>query len=1684
MSKYELDLKVIYKELYNAVYDSKKKDDYSGQIVNIKDTKIIENIKYDLTDEDNDKFLKNNFKNAKFKFTDIYINNVLFQIKLGNTTFEVHVKPYFKKFGIDNIESVNNLSKRFAYYVGQLATLNQGQIAELHLMNIDIKYSQFVKYVSNEIRDKLEFYEDMIQSGEIEEIISVEIVENYFKKKIPLNYFDKDIKKYKIFIAHVLAKLVKLRDNLDNIFIKKLYPNNFIIFCKKGDKSNIVKLKDKLYELPSSNFDIRFRDMNDFEFCSKKLNDSDIIKLVKDLIENIERVKKIKFASDLFYDDLNKLFLSLNIKKVSQSGGKKSKKKKFKTKVKQLKKNKEKEVIFLNSSEDSSSENNYSTDLSDNENSYNITIENKPIKNFDINDFNKMVGGNESEIALNNYDYPNDMKKIFKEGNVYNELVSKGVDKNVIDKVMNAMKSDNLEINNLVNEKKVQKGGGGRIIPMYDAKRNDPYKTFEDKKVQFDKIEAQNQVKEESTFEPPQKQPMPQRRQKLVHEDSERGPSRGPPRGPSRGPPRGPPRNQSFENYSINREGNNSNGPTINIQVGDSKPGRPPRPPPRPPPVAEFVAPPIPQVGPYAYPYLNVPMTQPSFMKQPAPIVIKKSMNISNPIGNNEATHNIFEDLLPTSKRKFYFSSLEDREVQYDFFRNILVKEVEGDEVSLGYDKTGVLNLSSVLKVLEINPFYSRLLHPNKYASLPENMLFFSACYPIEVNRERQRIDCAKHAMGVNLRLYSLSQEQTIFLGQKVGDFNNGWNEHSVWRDVYFYKFMRENVLLRKKSPNFLLMYSYHVADDYYVDFRGLQSVANMYSSKLIPKLWKKHRNYVLKNYKKMLENDSNFNKLEDGNYFQFLTINSNSNIRLQIDESKLEHVNPQQLDAIKRECRKYRSKYYTNLLRNNDILPHERNTLNVINQDFAYGVYTRVDDTDIQLDANKMLCVLTESPTYTIQDWCTRLYRVDDKMYMRVNTMGETGYHRSEVWYTVLFQIMIITKVLFDYDIVMENLKSTNNSSLFIKDLNYNDNFAKGFYKYKVGNINYFVPNYGSLVVFDPFPRRPTPRDPIFNDPIGNIGKCSNLDDESLSNFRKKFIKLEVNRNLRPNCVLLNSIDDTSYDRINNAYQNYVNTNLNLNSNITFIYKQKASKDHSIKSGLYYTFANAFKDLLESNQNKIPTIIEDLLSKENDIQALDINTLEIRNKIKVFANKAINNYYNDPIIKSLVDNQIEDIQSCPGEETISLLSYTFGVCIRVWKINNPSFLDPTIMPTPPIQTTQVIYPRNFDYNSTDFKIDLIQITSGHYNWLKHYKPGRPGKTILVEHQHIAPTLKEAKDGTSGRPSKGKLHYHNPNTGNIITGKNYGVVEHDHSKGKANELNEINNPKMAEGGIKSKLNVKVKNATLEQKGGAGLLPLVPINAKPLYPVYKDWQFGNEVKKLDPKVISEGTIPDLNLVDHKFSSMYSNTLFNDKEYEIDCLPGNKFLDNIRKLVGLEWMNIQFKRLGGVECPTEIRNFTSRIISYIEHHRHKVKRGGKLKEALPKELYPENIICKFFRRFMHNKIGSEVQYFDKTLKTPSIYDFKKGDIVAYLDKGVYRWGLVKEDVEEKYEYKDNVVHIQSKLKIIKNNKDNEFEDDEINKYYCKVPVDINQTPLNVMSSREGGPKMIEYYNVDLM
>ena len=130
-----------------------------------------------------------------------------------------------------------------------------------------------------------------------------------------------------------------------------------------------------------------------------------------------------------------------------------------------------------------------------------------------------------------------------------------------------------------------------------------------------------------------------------------------------------------------------------------------------------------------------------------------------------------------------------------------------------------------------------------------------------------------------------------------------------------------------------------------------------------------------------------------------------------------------------------------------------------------------------------------------------------------------------------------------------------------------------------------------------------------------------------------------------------------------------------------------------------------------------------------------------------------------------------------------------------------------------------------------------------------------------------------------------------------------------------------------------------------------------------------------------------------------------------------------------------------------------------------------------------------MSKFFRMYIHSSVGKEVQFADKNLKPPVRYDFKQGDVIAYLDTdGKYKWGIVKKDVKETFDYdnKTGTVKIDHDLEIIKNNSNdyNENQDDKINKYYCKIPIDYDKTPLSTIFSKDGNTRIVDEYNVDLM
>jgi len=78
---------------------------------------------------------------------------------------------------------------------------------------------------------------------------------------------------------------------------------------------------------------------------------------------------------------------------------------------------------------------------------------------------------------------------------------------------------------------------------------------------------------------------------------------------------------------------------------------------------------------------------------------------------------------------------------------------------------------------------------------------------------------------------------------------------------------------------------------------------------------------------------------------------------------------------------------------------------------------------------------------------------------------MISTGYHTHEVWCSVIFQLVYAFAVLQKLELYIDNFSLENN--VYIKDLFYDSNNV-GSWIYIVNNIEYYVPNYGYLVLID----------------------------------------------------------------------------------------------------------------------------------------------------------------------------------------------------------------------------------------------------------------------------------------------------------------------------------------------------------------------------------------------------------------------------------------------------------------------------------------------------------------------------------------------------------------------------------------------------------------------------------------
>lgn len=116
-------------------------------------------------------------------------------------------------------------------------------------------------------------------------------------------------------------------------------------------------------------------------------------------------------------------------------------------------------------------------------------------------------------------------------------------------------------------------------------------------------------------------------------------------------------------------------------------------------------------------------------------------------------------------------------------------------------------------------------------------------------------------------------------------------------------------------------------------------------------------------------------------------------------------------------------------------------------------------------LDKNsgKGLVALTEGPTYNMYGWSSKQYQ--GTLNANVHTMVNTGYHKSEVWMSVLFQLLVALYVMQLHKIAFNNFSIEDN--VYIKDISEHDNVVM-YWKYRINEFDYYIPNYGYLLLID----------------------------------------------------------------------------------------------------------------------------------------------------------------------------------------------------------------------------------------------------------------------------------------------------------------------------------------------------------------------------------------------------------------------------------------------------------------------------------------------------------------------------------------------------------------------------------------------------------------------------------------
>ena len=399
-----------------------------------------------------------------------------------------------------------------------------------------------------------------------------------------------------------------------------------------------------------------------------------------------------------------------------------------------------------------------------------------------------------------------------------------------------------------------------------------------------------------------------------------------------------------------------------------------------------------------------------NFVPGQPPIHKIYNISLSDPLGNHSLINKIYEDVLPGDQTIYSFIKMNERASIKNFMRTSILDKYDGEELTL---KGGNKSLLSWLKIFDANPY---TLENNPYKDLPYDFLLYRSAYPIRYNKEEHVLKTTPTSMAFNLRIYRLTNAALDIFTTNNKIVNNTKDFHHVWRDIEYYRWV-DTLIKRKISPNFLNIILYVQDNKSKVGFNELDIIIK---KNKLPGSFDLQR----KNIKNIYD-----------------TITSTPLPPPPVLPPILPPILPPLLPPL---LPPFLLPPLPSILPPAPILPT-----------------IPIQNIDLTQDSDRILIAITEAPNTNIIKWNSMVYH----SYGTVKTMVATGFHKKEVWNSILFQLIYAFAVMEKEKIYFNNFSLKNN--VFIKDVQ-TDGTGNSCWVYKVDNIEYYIPNYGYILVID----------------------------------------------------------------------------------------------------------------------------------------------------------------------------------------------------------------------------------------------------------------------------------------------------------------------------------------------------------------------------------------------------------------------------------------------------------------------------------------------------------------------------------------------------------------------------------------------------------------------------------------